>query len=81
MLVDVYTRSLSSNTDALDNRKHALTLQLHTAHILSAHASLEQKGKAIQDLREQKNKSVFPPAFRKLVLICLEGWKANGRVS
>jgi len=31
-------------------------LQLHTAHILSAHASLEQKGKVIQDLREQKNK-------------------------
>ena len=40
-------------------RKHALTLQLHTAHILSAHASLEQKGKAIQDLREQKNKCVI----------------------
>ena len=39
-------------------RKHALTLQLHTAHILSAHASLEQKDKAIQDLREQKNKCV-----------------------
>ncbi|KAH9950324.1 hypothetical protein B0H21DRAFT_567733 [Amylocystis lapponica] len=36
--------------------KHALTLQLHTAHILSAHASLEQKNKAIQDLKEQKNK-------------------------
>jgi hypothetical protein len=40
-------------------RKHALTLQLHTAHILSAHASLEQKGKVIQDLREQKNKCVI----------------------
>jgi hypothetical protein len=37
-------------------RKHALTLQLHTAHILSAHESLEQKNKAIQDLKEQKNK-------------------------
>ena len=37
-------------------RKHALTLQLHTAHILSAHASLEQKSKTIQDIREQKNK-------------------------
>ena len=41
---------------SFSNRKHALTLQLHTAHILSAHASLEQKAKAIQDLREQKNK-------------------------
>jgi len=36
-------------------KKHALTLQLHTAHILSAHASLEQKSKAIQDIKEQKN--------------------------
>ena len=38
------------------HRKHGLTLQLHTAHILSAHESLEQKNKAIQDLKEQKNK-------------------------
>ncbi|KAN0077021.1 hypothetical protein V8E55_010876 [Tylopilus felleus] len=37
-------------------KKHSLTLQLHTAHIVSAHASLEQKDKAIQDLKEQKNK-------------------------
>ncbi|KAF8136663.1 hypothetical protein EV363DRAFT_1320164 [Boletus edulis] len=37
-------------------KKHSLTLQLHTAHVVSAHASLEQKDKAIQDLREQKNK-------------------------
>ena len=40
-----------------------MTLQLHTAHILSAHAALEQKNKAIQDLKEQKNKYVqlLPP--------------------
>ncbi|KAI6028592.1 hypothetical protein F5J12DRAFT_806379 [Pisolithus orientalis] len=37
-------------------KKHSLTLQLHTAHIVSAHATLEQKDKAIQDIREQKNK-------------------------
>ncbi|THH28209.1 hypothetical protein EUX98_g5981 [Antrodiella citrinella] len=37
-------------------KKHALTLQLHTAHILSAHASLDQKNKQIQDLKEQKNR-------------------------
>ena len=49
-------------------RKHALTLQLHTAHILSAHASLEQKGKVIQDLREQKNKCVV----MELLVISLE---------
>jgi len=46
-------------------RKHALTLQLHTAHILSAHASLQEKSKAIQDIREQKNKygSMFVPGM------------------
>ncbi|KAI6005763.1 hypothetical protein EDD15DRAFT_2154709 [Pisolithus albus] len=37
-------------------KKHSLTLQLHTAHIVSAHATLEQKDKAIQNIREQKNK-------------------------
>jgi len=37
-------------------KKHSLTLQLHTAHIVSAHATLEQRDKAIQDIREQKNK-------------------------
>ncbi|KAJ7801323.1 hypothetical protein B0H14DRAFT_3783431 [Mycena olivaceomarginata] len=36
--------------------KHALTLQLHTAHILSAHASLTQKDRAVEDIREQRNR-------------------------
>lgn len=54
--------------DLFLRRKHALTLQLHTAHILSAHESLEQKNKAIQDLKEQKNKlriqfHHLPPRF------------------
>lgn len=40
-------------------RKHALTLQVHTAHILSAHASLDEKGKALQDVKEQKNRCVL----------------------
>jgi hypothetical protein len=52
--------SSGTNANRTRCRKHALTLQLHTAHILSAHASLEQKGKAIQDIREQKNKCVAP---------------------
>ncbi|KAF5368785.1 hypothetical protein D9615_010394 [Tricholomella constricta] len=39
-----------------EGMKHALTLQLHTAHILSAHASLQEKSKVIQDIREQRNK-------------------------
>ena len=33
-----------------------MTLQLHTAHILSAQAQLEQKAKAAQEYQEQKKK-------------------------
>ncbi|KAI0823543.1 hypothetical protein BC628DRAFT_1280211, partial [Trametes gibbosa] len=51
-----WTRSLIQLAKTAELKKHALTLQLHTAHILSAHAALEQKNKAIQDLKEQKNK-------------------------
>ncbi|PPQ72427.1 hypothetical protein CVT26_003790 [Gymnopilus dilepis] len=51
-----WTKELVQLAKTAELKKHALTLQLHTAHILSAHATLEQKGKAIQDLREQKNK-------------------------
>lgn len=36
-------------------RKHSLTLQLHTAHILSAHSSLEQRNKKLEDVRSEKN--------------------------
>src|SRR5712672_3516442 len=43
-------------TTPLHHRKYALTLQLRTAHILSAHATLDQKMRSIQDLKEQKNK-------------------------
>jgi len=41
-------------------RKHSLTLQLHTANIVAAHNTLEQKDKAIQDIKEQKNRFVLP---------------------
>jgi hypothetical protein len=51
-----WTKDLVHLAKTAELKKHALTLQLHTAHILSAHASLEQKDKVIQDLREQKNK-------------------------
>ncbi|KAL0946403.1 hypothetical protein HGRIS_012628 [Hohenbuehelia grisea] len=51
-----WTKDLVHLAKTAELKKHALTLQLHTAHILSAHASLEQKSKAIQDVREQKNK-------------------------
>ncbi|KAE9396781.1 hypothetical protein BT96DRAFT_941446 [Gymnopus androsaceus JB14] len=51
-----WTRDLVHLAKTAELKKHALTLQLHTAHILSAHASLEQKGKSIQDVKEQRNK-------------------------
>lgn len=40
-------------------RKHALTLQLHTAHIISAQGTLDTKNKALQDIKEQKNKLIW----------------------
>ncbi|KAK7694112.1 hypothetical protein QCA50_003688 [Cerrena zonata] len=51
-----WTKNLVHLAKTAELKKHALTLQLHTAHILSAHASLDQKNKAIQDLKEQKNR-------------------------
>ncbi|RPD56401.1 hypothetical protein L226DRAFT_513158 [Lentinus tigrinus ALCF2SS1-7] len=51
-----WTKNLVHLAKTAELKKHALTLQLHTAHILSAHAALEQKNKVIQDLKEQKNK-------------------------
>lgn len=51
-----WTKDLVHLAKTAELKKHALTLQLHTAHILSAHATLESKSKAIQDIREQKNK-------------------------
>ncbi|KAJ7481016.1 hypothetical protein B0H11DRAFT_1724647 [Mycena galericulata] len=51
-----WTKDLVQLAKTAELKKHALTLQLHTAHILSAHASLEQKNRAVQDIREQRNK-------------------------
>ncbi|KAK2460097.1 hypothetical protein APHAL10511_007895 [Amanita phalloides] len=51
-----WTKDLVQLAKTAELKKHALTLQLHTAHILSAHANLEQRSKTIQDIREQKNK-------------------------
>ncbi|KAJ3745145.1 hypothetical protein DFH05DRAFT_1524811 [Lentinula detonsa] len=51
-----WTRNLVHLAKTAELKKHALTLQLHTAHILSAHAALEQKSKSIQDVKEQRNK-------------------------
>ncbi|KAG8721490.1 hypothetical protein FRC08_012623 [Ceratobasidium sp. 394] len=36
-------------------KKHSLTLQLHTAHILSAHSSLEQRNTKLESIRAEKN--------------------------
>ncbi|KAI0311573.1 hypothetical protein OF83DRAFT_748994 [Amylostereum chailletii] len=51
-----WTKNLVQLAKTAELKKHALTLQLHTAHILSAHATLDQKERDIQDLKEQKNK-------------------------
>ncbi|KAK7455195.1 hypothetical protein VKT23_011068 [Stygiomarasmius scandens] len=51
-----WTKDLVHLAKTAELKKHALQLQLHTAHILSAHATLEQKSKSIQDVKEQKNK-------------------------
>ncbi|KAF9261258.1 hypothetical protein L218DRAFT_961735 [Marasmius fiardii PR-910] len=51
-----WTKDLVHLARTAELKKHALTLQLQTAHILSSHALLEQKSKAIQDVKEQRNK-------------------------
>ncbi|THG97948.1 hypothetical protein EW026_g4141 [Hermanssonia centrifuga] len=51
-----WTKNLVHLAKTAELKKHALTLQLHTAQILSAHSNLDQKSKAIQDVKEQKNK-------------------------
>ncbi|KAG6888147.1 hypothetical protein C0995_010316 [Termitomyces sp. Mi166 len=51
-----WTKDLVHLAKTAELKKHALTLQLHTAHILSAHASLQEKSRVIQDIREQRNK-------------------------
>ncbi|KAJ7739551.1 hypothetical protein B0H16DRAFT_1324868 [Mycena metata] len=51
-----WTKDLVQLAKTAELKKHALTLQLHTAHILSAHAALEQKNRAVQDIKEQRNK-------------------------
>ncbi|KAH9043354.1 hypothetical protein EDB84DRAFT_1262122 [Lactarius hengduanensis] len=51
-----WTKNLVQLAKTAELKKYALTLQLQTAHILSAHATLEQKMRSIQDLKEQTNK-------------------------
>ncbi|KAI0005918.1 hypothetical protein BJV74DRAFT_800803 [Russula compacta] len=51
-----WTKNLVQLAKTAELKKYALTLQLQTAHILSAHATLDQKMRSMQDLKEQKNK-------------------------
>ncbi|GJJ12372.1 hypothetical protein Clacol_006613 [Clathrus columnatus] len=53
---DGWTRSLVQLAKTAELKKQALTLQVHTAHILSAHAALDEKGKALQDVNEDRDK-------------------------
>ncbi|THH20903.1 hypothetical protein EW146_g566 [Bondarzewia mesenterica] len=50
-----WTKNLVHLAKTAELKKHALSLQLATAHALSAHATLDQKLQAIQDIKEQKN--------------------------
>ncbi|OJA17050.1 hypothetical protein AZE42_03562 [Rhizopogon vesiculosus] len=51
-----WTTELVQLAKTAELKKHSLTLQLHTANIVAAHNTLEQKDKAIQDIKEQKNR-------------------------
>ncbi|KAL5532842.1 hypothetical protein ACEPAF_4616 [Sanghuangporus sanghuang] len=51
-----WTKNLVHLAKTAELKKHSLTLQLHTAHILSAHTQLEAKNKALQDIKEEKNR-------------------------
>jgi len=51
-----WSRNLVHLAKTSELKKHALTLQLHTAHILAAHASLDEKGRTLLDVQEQKNR-------------------------
>lgn len=49
-----WTTELVQLAKTAELKKHSLTLQLHTANIVAAHNTLEQKDKTIQDIKEQK---------------------------
>ncbi|KAI9508462.1 hypothetical protein F5148DRAFT_979736 [Russula earlei] len=51
-----WTKNLVQLAKTAELKKCALMLQLQTAHVLSAHATLDQKMRSMQDLKEQKNK-------------------------
>ncbi|KAF8681512.1 Zinc finger-containing protein [Rhizoctonia solani] len=49
-----WAKDLIRQAKASELKKHSLTLQLHTAQIISAHSSLEQKNKKLEDAKTQK---------------------------
>ncbi|PAV23768.1 hypothetical protein PNOK_0083600 [Pyrrhoderma noxium] len=51
-----WTKDLIRLAKTAELKKHQLTLQLQTAHIISAHQQLESKNKTLQDVKEQKNR-------------------------
>ncbi|VDB82879.1 unnamed protein product [Peniophora sp. CBMAI 1063] len=63
-----WTKSLVQLARNAELKKNALALQIHTAHILAAHASLDAKEQEIQDVKEQKNKL---DSERARLLACL----------
>ncbi|KAG8928672.1 hypothetical protein FRC02_006617 [Tulasnella sp. 418] len=49
-----WTKSLVKMAKTAELKKHALTLQLHTTHILSQHSNLHKKEKVLEDLKGQR---------------------------
>ncbi|CAE7222262.1 unnamed protein product [Rhizoctonia solani] len=50
-----WAKDLIKQARSSELKKHSLTLQLHTAQILSAHSSLEQRNKKLEDVKAQKD--------------------------
>ncbi|CCO26487.1 hypothetical protein BN14_00511 [Rhizoctonia solani AG-1 IB] len=49
-----WAKDLIRQAKASELKKHSLTLQLHTAQIISAHSSLEQRNQKLEDAKTQK---------------------------
>ncbi|KAF8316916.1 uncharacterized protein EI90DRAFT_2944073, partial [Cantharellus anzutake] len=50
-----WSRSLKRLAKSAELKLHALTLQMHTAHVLSAHEALQVRNATIEDIKAQKN--------------------------
>lgn len=63
-----WAKDLIRQARTAELKKHSLTLQLHTAQVLSAHSSLEQRNKKLEDVRAEK---AWLESERSRLLECL----------